>query len=281
MATPAAGVGLTATQQQIVDNAIAATARQSGTTVGGNETDAQRQAAFLAYLQNPANNVAGATVAPSGLDFSTGATQNPGFLGGNDASTQQVAAVVDKYYGNNTSYAQGAPGLIAAINNLFTSVAGGYTAPAPVAATPQPQTATPVVGVATGTSSNPSTNPNPAVTGDVNTTTATTATTGQNLATADPNSVLGQLLNALTNGGSTPLGASTGVSLPPSTILPTDSSGGSTTSGSGSGSSTSNTPTSMTDMIVIGVIASLVAAAIWYFAIHHGSLKALEKDVHV
>jgi hypothetical protein len=273
MATPASGVGLTATQQQIVDAAVQASANQVG---GTQQTGSQQQAAFAAYLSNPANNITGATVAPSGLDFSTGASQNPGLLGGNDASTQQIEKAVDPFFTNSQTYAQGAPGLIAAINNLFTSVAGGYTAPAPVAATPQPQTAPPV----TGTSSNPSTNPNPAVTGDVNTTTATTATTGQNLATADPNSVLGQLLNALTNGGSTPLGASTDVSLPPSTILPTDSSGGSTTSGSGT-STASNTPTSMTDMIVIGVIASLVAAAIWYFAIHHGSLKALEKDVHV
>jgi hypothetical protein len=34
-------------------------------------------------------------------------------------------------------------------------------------------------------------------------------------------------------------------------------------------------------MIVIGVIASLIAAAIWYFAIKHGSIKGLEKELHV
>ena len=303
MATPAAGMGLTATQQSIVNAAIA----KSVAGVGSGETNAQIQSNFASYLGQASNNVAGSPVAPSGLDFTTGANPNPDFLGGSTATTQMIDAAFNTVSnnGHNSSfYEQGNPSVfasswIAQVDALFNPVSSQATSPvvaqapaatpAPVATNPIAAAPLPVAGTTTapsnptaapigsGTAAMPAPNPNPDVTGDVNTTTATTATTGQNLASADPGTVLGQLLAAISNSGAgAGSGTSGSVSIPPSAIVPTDTSGGAT-----SGTTTGTSSPSMTDMIVIGVIASLIAAAIWYFAIKHGSIKGLEKELHV
>jgi hypothetical protein len=312
MASPAAGMGLTATQQKAVNAAV--TKATAG--VGGGESNAQIQSSFAAYLTNPGNNVPGAAVAPSGLDFTTGAGSNPDFLGGATASTQMIDAAFNTVSNNGHGsgfYEQGSPQVfasswIAQLDRLFNPVS-----PAAAPAAAPPAAAPPVANVITapaitqavpglltaasnptaapigaGTTAMPAPNPNPAVTGDVNTTTATTATTGQNLASGAPGTVLGDLLSALTNGGGSSNGSGS-VSIPPSAILPTDTTFPSTTGSSGGiGSTSSATPStasasspSMSNMIVIGVIASLIAAAIWYFAIHHGTLKGLEKEAHL
>jgi hypothetical protein len=92
---------------------------------------------------------------------------------------------------------------------------------------------------------------------------ATTTGTGS-ASQVDP--LLGQLAQQIEGSGGTAYGQSTGTSLPPSTVLPVDTSGGVS---SGSGLSTS-------EVIAAGVVASLIAAAIWYFVIKHKSLKDLE-----
>ena len=322
MATPAAGMGLTAAQQGIVNKAV--TNAVSG--VGAGESNATIQANFANYLGSAANNAPGVTTAPSGLDFTTGAAPNPSFMGGATATTQMIDAAFNTVSnnGHNSSFhEQGSPAVFAAswiaqLDALFSPASTAAPAPAPAAApiaTPIAAAPTPLPGTSTaggtpngnpnqytapsnptaapigaGTPAMSAPNPSPAITGDPTTTSATTATTGQNLASADPSTALGALIAAMTNSTANTAGATGGVSIPPSAILPTDTSGGfSGTSGTSGGistpTSTASAPaassTSMTDMIVIGVIASLIAAAIWYFAIKHGSLKGLEKELHV
>ena len=274
--------------------------------------------------------LAGILPSVTGVGVLTGAAPNPGFLGGNDASTQQIEAAFNTVSNNghgSSFYEQGSPQVFSSswikqLDAMFGNVtpAAPVAAPiqAPAVSQPLPAVApnnvnmiatpliwSPVPGSATdpnaytattnptaapigaGTPSMSAPNPNPAVTGDPTTTTASTATTGQNLASAAPGTVLGDLLASLSNAGGnsgTYNGSGGGaVSIPPSTVLPTSSGGSSVPSTS---SSTAANPTSVTDMIVIGVIASLVAAALWYFFSHHdsfkgigNSLKTLEKKV--
>jgi hypothetical protein len=102
----------------------------------------------------------------------------------------------------------------------------------------------------------------------------TSSTTGTgNSSTEDPN--LAALIAALSGSGAgTQYGQSGLQSLPPSTILPTDTSGGATTT-----TTSSNSP-STTDLLVIGVIGSLIATLIYFVVFKKvRNLKELEKAI--
>jgi len=83
------------------------------------------------------------------------------------------------------------------------------------------------------------------------------ATTGTGLSSTE-NATLAQLLDEL-GGGVGTAGGATGdeASIPPSAILPDDT------------ASTTTSSLSVTDWIVIGVIASLIAGGIWFWVEHH------------
>lgn len=154
-----------------------------------------------------------------------------------------------------------------------TAPASTPVASTPVASTPPPTTTTTPTAPATPAATPPTTTTTPTTPGSNGTPTgnAPDPITNPTNPTLSPNStydpVLSSLLQALsgqTANGTSGTGAAGGVaSLPPSTVLPTDTSG-------------STTSTSSTDIIVLGIIASLIAAAIWYFVIKHKSLKDLE-----
>ncbi len=303
MATPATLQGLTDSQQTAINNAI----RSATSGVGSGESFGQIENSFNSYLLNPATD---AGPNPNGFNFTTAQSNGQPILGtGQSTNISQVDAAFSSVEAHGSGfYEQGSPSVFAGswiqqVDNFFAPAAAPAT-PAPPAATPAASPVAPAVPIATpvvdttqpSTGSGPNlvatplpasasltgtTPPTPTQvaagdTGNPATTTTTTATTGQNLASAAPGTTLGDLLAAIQGSGGTPYGQSSEVSLPPSTVLPTDSGSGTTTSSS-SGSSLSTT-----DVIIYGVIASLIAAAIWWVVTKQkgNPFKKAEESIH-
>jgi len=174
------------------------------------------------------------------------------------AANEAAAGQPDSLTVGQQAIAAGAP-VTAGVNAPTGSAGYGNLSP-PTAANPQP---TPILNTASSGSGASGAAPT------VPTVVPTTSTSsGSGTASAiDP--TMAALIGALEGGSSGDQPAQ--ATLAPSTILPTDS-------GTSSGSGTSG-GMSTTEVLVLGIIGSLIAAAIWFFIVKKKNLKDLGTDL--